>query len=609
MYIGTTDDAGITHCFREIFDNATDEVRESGGKSVYVELGQAKISPPYAFVMDTGRGIPVGASKDVKGSSTLTTIFTHLHAGGKTLQTGAYESARGTHGVGAAVVNALAQNLRVWSNRDKKWHLQDFKLGIPVSYKPFKSGPPSTFLSAKSKEFAATLKSAGAAIQFTPDPKIFKKSSFDLAAIRAVVKTASYFLPGVSFVLNLNGKVETFKTKGLVDLVPDLAKEAKTEIASDIFSYSKTGCAIALAWSESPDELCRSYVSGGLSEFGGTHQKALDKLVVECMLDVGGRNAKKVKPKFFKTGVISVVDVSINHPTFDSQTKSRLTSKAAELLVMEAKPALIKFLKENKQTVLNVVERALRMQDAEDKFKVSATAASKLKAPRGKIVLPIKLAVSSTRNPEERELFILEGDSAAGTAKAARNPHYQEVLPLRGKFTNPFKLKDDRVFANESVLSIFQSIGYNPSHKTDPLADMRVGRILFLSDADEDGHHINSLLAALFAKYMPELFASNKVFVVKAPLFRATYKDSEYYGSTLKEVHAEAGRKTGLNITRFKGWGESGPASLKKIAFNPETRKLMQLSPLDAARAEHIQRIMGEETTTRRELLGLENSE
>jgi DNA gyrase subunit B len=557
--------------------------------------------------MDTGRGIPVGASKDVKGASTLTTLFTHLHAGGKTMETGAYESARGTHGVGAAVVNALAQNLRVWSRRDNKWSLQDFKTGIPVTPKPVKSRPPATFYSPKSKEFAAILKKAGAAVQFTPDPKIFKTANFSPDAVRQVVKTASYFLPGVSFILNINGKTETFKTRGLIDLVPDLAKEAKTEIASDIFSYSKPGCAIALAWSDSPEELCRSYVSGGLSEFGGTHQKALDKLVIECMMDVGGRNAKKVKPKFFKTGVISVVDVSINHPTFDSQTKSRLTSKHAEPLVMAAKPALIKFLKENKQTVQKVLERALRMQDAEHQFKVSAAAASKLKSPRGKVILPVKLTVSSTKNPEERELFILEGDSAGGTAKAARDPRYQEVLPLRGKFTNPFKEKDERVFGNDSVLSIFQSVGYNPSHKDDPLAEMRVGRILFLSDADEDGHHINSLLAALFTKYMPKLFDEGRVFVVRAPLFRATYKDSEYYGSTLKEVQAEAGRKTGLNITRFKGWGESSSESLNKIAFNPQTRKLMQLSPVTPAHAAHVQRIMGEETATRRELLGLEN--
>jgi len=604
MYIGTTDAAGITHCFREIFDNATDEVRESGGKSVYIE-----VCKDYAFVMDTGRGIPVGASKDVKGVSTLTTIFTHLHAGGKTVETGAYESARGTHGVGAAVVNALSRILRVWSKRDGKWHLQDFKSGKTITPKPFKSAAPQTVYSGRSKEFSKILKIAGAAVMFEPDPAVFKKHTFDFAAIRQVVKTASYFLPGVSFVLNINGKTETFKTRGLVDLVPDLAKEAKTEIASDIFSYSKPGCAIALAWSDSPEELCRSYVSGGLSEFGGTHQKALDKLIIECMTDVGGRNAKKVKPKFFKSGVISVVDVSISHPTFDSQTKSRLTSKNAEPLVMAAKPALIKFLKENKQTVLKVIERALRMQDAEDKYKVSAAAASKLKSPRGKVILPIKLVVASTKKPEERELFILEGDSASGTAKMARDPRYQEVLPLRGKFTNPYKEKDERVFGNDSVLSIFQSIGYNPSLKDDPLAEMRVGRVLFLSDADEDGQHINSLLAALFSKYMPKLFDEGRVFVVKAPLFRATYKDDEYYGSTLKEVHAEAKRKTGLNITRFKGWGESSPASLKKIAFDPKTRKLTQLSPITPAHAAHVQRIMGEETATRRELLGLENSD
>lgn len=602
MYIGTTDEDGIVHCFREIFDNATDEVRESGGKRILVVALES-----WIFVQDDGRGIPTGASKDMKGQSTLTTIFTHLHAGGKTVDTGAYQSARGTHGVGAAVVNALASSMTIWSHRNG-WHRQEFSKGkaktkVVKSHSPKR--PPQ--LGKEPPSFKQ-----GSAVCFIPDIDVFGKAKINYEKIHDIVRTAAYFLPGVTFELITHkdtakgvGIAEyRYKTKGLADFLPKLAEDAKAELVSDIFSYEKDDCRIALAWTDQADEMSRSYVSGGLTEFGGTHQKALDSIIMHAMKDVGGRAAAKLQPKFFKSGIVSVLDVSIHHPKFDSQTKSRLTSKEATEIVGKALPDLVKYFKSNKQTLKMLLERAAKLQENEHAFKVSAAAAAKLKSPRGKVLLPVKLAVSSTKQAGQRELFILEGDSAGGTAKAARDPKFQEVLPLRGKFTNPYKSTDANVFKDESILSIFQAVGFNPA-ADNPLENLRVGRIFFLSDADEDGQHINAMLAGLFARYMPQLFEKRMVYVVRAPLFRGTYKDKEFYGSSLKEIQKKAGRTTGLNVTRFKGWGEASRDALNNIAFNLNTRRVIRLKPVTSKMRLNIEATIGKDTSTRRELLGL----
>lgn len=591
MYIGSSTEDGIIHCFREIFDNSTDEIRESKGKRIHVVLDDE-----FIYVRDFGRGIPVGPSKDIKGQSTLTTIFTHLHAGGKTIDTGAYSSARGVHGVGAAVVNALSETLTVWSCRHGKWNSQKFTRGIPEGNVKASSAPsvkPAPKLEAKQ----------GSAVLFYPDKKIFGKARIDKTRIQSLVETAAYFLPGVTFTLAFDGNIHTYRTKGIQELVEKLALKNKSNIVSSVFSYEAADCSIALAWSDTPDPVCLSYVSGGLTEEGGTHQKALDDIVYECFIEAAGRSASKIDKKFVKAGIISVLNVGINHPQFSSQTKTKLTSPKATAMVKEAKPHLKKYFASNKALVKTLIEVCKKLQENESRFRANAVAAAKMKSPRGKIILPPKLAVSSTKNVEERELFILEGDSAGGSAKAARDPFYQEVLPIRGKFTNPYKEKNAKIFGNESVLSIFQSVGYDPSSK-EPLSNIRVGKIFFLSDADEDGQHINALLAALFAKFMPSLYEEGRVFSVRAPLFRGSYKDRNFYGSSISQIEKMSGLKN-MTITRFKGWGEAGSDELRDIAFDPAKRRLIRLKPLTSKKLIRVEAIIGEDISVRKQLLGI----
>lgn len=836
MYVGSVDTLGITHCFREIFDNCTDEIKESSGKRIFV-----KATKEFVFVQDDGRGIPVGPSKDIKGQSTLTTIFTHLHAGGKTLDTGAYSSARGcftgdtkiklldgtskridelakeheqngteywvyafskeaakkgipfvprkaygvfitrtvtelaivtlnngevirctpdhpfmlwdgtykeaqqlkpedtlravhfledsngfithsgahkvpnrevtryaqkvhrtvalaqgldiegnevshknavrhdnrpenlqvtgtkqgnpystkfgarpreakeavkvcnhkvssvvinktdepvtvygmsvhqnhnylldagvfvknTHGVGAAVVNALASELMVWTFRNKKWHHQSFKNGVASSKVINKTVPEEVPLSKGVSSIVQKPKfRSGSAVLFRPDFSIFKSSKIDVEAIHDLVKTAAYFNPGVQFVFSNEKETFEYKTKGLSEFVPEIAHSNKAELVTPVFSYSNNNADIAFAWANTPEDMSKSYVSGGLSDQGGTHQKAFDDMLFEAVTEAGGRAAKKINKKFLKTGIVSVVNVSINHPTFSSQTKSKLTSTSVKPHIFEAKEAVIKFLKNNKDTLKEVIETCLKLQDSEMKFRATVLAATKMKSPRGKIILPTKLTVSQTKNPSERELYILEGDSAAGSAKEARNPKYQEVLPIRGKFSNPYKEKAAKVFSNDSVLSIFQSIGFDPSKK-DPLENLRVGRVIFLADADEDGSHINALLTALFSKFLPELFERNMVYVVKAPLFQASYKERKEFGKTVSEAKAKFKNITNIRITRLKGWGEANASDLKVLAFDEGSRHLIRLRPIDRKSLVMIDKIMGEDVDYRKTMLGV----
>jgi len=587
LYVGGVEDAGLFTIFKEILDNAIDETRIAKAKNIYVDI-QKDFT---CTVADCGRGIPVKAHKDFPGVSTLTIIFTELHAGGKF---DAVDGATaGTHGVGATATNALSEYFSVYTKRDGSWHGQQFAYGAPKG-KVSKIG-----------KMPWRFKDASTVVSFRHDPKIFGKLKPDLKRILQSIKVASFFNKGVTFHVSYHKGndivLEKFVSKrGIIDYVDQIAVDKKLTTRNEPFTFSSADIDLALSWTSYADELTLSHVSASPTSTGGTHVDELNKVIFDALKKVGGKKVEKIKSALLRSGMVGVLNVRVKRPVFSSQTKERLISPEAKPMVRTAFDPLVTYFKKNKELVREIVERAQAVGAAEETFKLSKKAAAELRGPRGKKLLPKKLCVSTTKNANERELFLVEGDSAKGSGDKARDAYYQEVLALRGKFTNPWKAKEASVFKDETVLSIFQSIGFQPD-KDDPLASLRVGRIILLSDADEDGKHINTLIVALLSKYAPKLFEMDMVWAIDAPLYKMRIGDKNVYSRTLEGI-----RKLGKGRpTRFKGWGEANADELRDIAFDPNKRKMFKLGTVDKKSRDSIRAIMGDDVNVRKELLGL----
>lgn len=593
MYVGG-EEQGFTTILKEIIDNAVDESRIAKGKNIFVTLDDDNT----VTVADEGRGIPTKNHKDFKNTSTLTVIFTELHAGGKF--DAADGATVGTHGVGATATNALSEYFFVGTKVGSGWVGQKFQRGKPASGKPAAIKYAASGAQKNIKTFVA----------FKPDTQIFKKRKYSADTLRDMIRVQSYFATGITFhFTDPKGKTEKFLSKkGVEDYVSELLAEKKAEAIGPAFSYSDKHMDVSLSWTTLEDELCLSHVSASRTANGGTHVDQLNRVITNAIVAVGGKKVEKIKPIMLRSGMLGVLNVRVLRPAFSSQTKERLVSPEAKALVDGCADALKSFFKKNKELVRQIIERAIAVQDADAAFKLSKKAAAKLNGPRGKTILPEKLATASTKDRSKVELYIVEGDSAAGTGKAARDRSYQEVLALRGKFPNPYKTQEAKIFENKSILSIFQSIGYRPG-EGDPLAKMRVGKVILLADADEDGKHINSLLVTLISKYMPQLFDSGLVFVVSAPLYTARAGEKIHYCRTIGEVNKlQEKTRTKLRVSRLKGHGEANADELRDYAFNPTKRKLIKLKPVARADRESIRNIMGEDVSARKILLGIDEA-
>lgn len=592
MYFGSADKDGISHILKEIRDNSVDELVAVGGGTCYIRFKDGVF-----LVADDGRGIPVKTHAKTK-ESTLITVLTRLHAGGKMQGSSAYATSVGVHGVGAAVTNAVSEYMIAWVFREKKWHEVTFK-GGKTQGKVRTGKVPKGF-------------KKGTVIEFKPDPKIFGKAKPDLKAIRATIENLAYFTPTVKYILEFDGKPVTIQQEeGLAGFVKLHRKKLKADRVGKMFEVSTPHINCALQWSTFDDDGLRTYASSSYTSGGGTHARAFETV----LSDVIGKYAKAkqtYKKANLRIGLIGALNVNIASPKFNGQSKERLASPEAEEIVLgELKKPLEKFFAKHKQLARDIIERACALHAAEQEFKISKAAASKIKGKRGKTNLPTKLATANSAKPGDRELFLVEGDGAGGTAKDARDKKFQEVLPLKGKVLNVFKAANEKVFANQSVIHILQSIGYDPDARSkglDPLAKMRVGKVLLLSDADDDGKHINALLVAMLAKYVPQIFEKKMVYVVNAPLFKVRVGTKQYYGSSHSELKAKLGKQfdRGGHITRMKGWGEANADELWDIAMDPKQRKLIHLPDLSRHDTKTIMRLMGEGVEFRKELLGID---
>jgi DNA gyrase/topoisomerase IV subunit B len=588
MYIGTPDSSGVFHIFKEIADNAIDEMGISEKGAIGVLLEDDVIT-----VYDRGRGIPVGPHPKNKSISTLTVIFTELHAGGKmTADQGNYAFSRGTHGVGSAVTNALSEFLEVWTYRDG-WYYQKFEKGKPVT-KVIKKKPDIKI-------------ERGTVVRFKPDFKIFeKKSKIDSSKIKEYLDTNSYFYPKIKFGFQSGKESITYsQPQGLKALVEAKIEKLKVEKDGTVFIHQSKLADVALVWSSADDEHAQSYANAIHTLNGGTHVLGFNQIVAEVLRKYAGKRST-FRSDDLRNGLIAFVNIKIPSPQFDSQVKTKLVTKeATEAIKRELEIPLTKYFNSNKSLAKRIIQRANDIRKAFDEFKLSKKAAAELKSNvKGKLTLPKELVVSETKDPKRRELFIVEGASAGGTAKKARFSEFQEVLCLSGKPPNIYKAKLESVLGNERVLNILKSIGYDPNDQQ--LKNMRVGKIVILSDADEDGYHITCLVLALLYRISPKLFSENKVFVVDAPLYTAFFNNKRHFGESLNDILNKVKGVKSQNITRIKGWSEIDPPVLRQIAFDPKMRKIVKISDSkNPKHKKHFLQLMGEGVDTRKELLGL----
>jgi DNA gyrase subunit B len=575
MYIGETNHNGVFQILKEIVDNAVDECLALHNTIVGVQLEGNLFK-----VFDCGRGIPVDIHPTTK-MSTLTTIFTQLHAGGKMSKetNTAYKNTSGTHGVGASVTNALSKKFNVSTFKNNVWYNQSFEEGKVVTELTKSKTPKVALIRNKLlKKEPVTI------IESLPDVKIFGTSKLDHNQVYNYLEICSFLNPAVHFYFYSDEDkqwIEIFNPNGIKGLVEIKVQENKAEPFGKAFTYSNGDVSVALQWTASTDEDIESYVNGSNTSQGGTHLLGLSDAITNSLKKFAGPRSQ-YKPADLRAGLVAVINVGVESPKFSSQTKERLVTEETKKIVYDCLfKELTSFFNKNVSLAKKIISQANNINKLNEQHKNNQAQLSSIKTEsKGKIILPSKLKVCTSKNPKEKELFIVEGDSAGGTAVRARDGKFQEILSLKGKPINVYTAKGTKALENEPVRDMLQSIGFSPNSK-EQLERLRVGKVILLSDADPDGSHINVLLIAVLYRYMPQLIEKGMVYVVDTSLYQ--YYDQKtrtnIYGKSMSDLRQKVkGDLKQEMVTRIKGWGEVGEDVLREVAFG-EKRQLLKLEP------------------------------
>lgn len=596
MYIGGVDAKGLHHLVWEILDNAVDEYINGYADHIKVTLHQGHQA---VTIEDNGRGIPVDIHPKHKKSG-LELVLTVLHAGGKfSGEDSGYFHSGGLHGVGASVVNALSKKLIATVRRDGFEFRQAFARGVPTT-RLEKVGPA---------------RGHGTTITFEPDDTIFRTTHFDADIIKSRLEDMSYIHSGlkITFKDEATGQTVEFAHPGglptfLQKLVVDGQKPPVTEA---IFTASRsTGDKIdvALQWTQSTEETFRSYVNGIRTPSGGTHENGLKSAIrkaVNSFIETHDIKVKglKIAAEDIREGVVAVLSVFVREPQFEGQTKQRLNNPELESAVDAfVRPALEAWLNSNKSAADAIVGRIILAARARAASREAANEVRRKTPGSRRLSLPGKLADCKSTDRDSTELFIVEGDSAGGSAKQGRNNLTQAVLPLRGKILNGEELPTPKVLANQELADLVNAIGTGAGDKFH-YDGLRYGKIILLMDADADGHHITTLLLDFFFRHMTELIRKGHVYIAQPPLYRIdvgqqTYwaRDDEHKEQILSELKANARP----DITRFKGLGEMPFKVLAQTTLDPRHRTLLRVdidSLLDADSA--FKELLGKDAAPR----------